>query len=67
MSKVYIITANTFLRAYGAEIEIFGAFDSLEKANAAKEELESKYEYKFKIDKLTLNELTQIYLGGYFE
>ena len=67
MSKVYIITANTFLRAYGAEIEIFGTFDSLEKANVAKEELESKYEYRFKISELPLNELTQIYLGGYYE
>lgn len=67
MNKVYIITANTYPCSYGAEIEIFGVFDSLEKVNAAKTELEKKHQYYFSISELPLNELTQIYLGGYFE
>ena len=67
MNKVYIITANTYPCSYGTEIEIFGAFDSLEKTNAAKTELEKKHRYHFLISELPLNELTHIYLGGYYE
>ena len=65
--ELYIITANTYLGGWGAEISVFGVFDSLKLAQDEIEKLKKKNNYKYQITKMKLNKTKKIYLGGYIE
>lgn len=65
--KLYVISADTYENSYGAEISIFGVYSSLDLAENAIKELSKKNDYLYKIDEIMLNEINEIYLGGYFE
>lgn len=69
---LYLIGADTYNSSYGADINVFGIFDTEEQANKI---LEKKYnEYKKEgieispfVKQLILNKATEEYLGGYIE
>lgn len=69
---LYLIGADTYNSSYGAEINVFGIFDTEEQANKV---LKKKYnEYKKEgieislfVKQLFLNKATEEYLGGYIE
>lgn len=67
--KLYIITADTCEQRYGFEISIFGIYDSLEKLENAIKLLRKEHDSFFFYDvyETTLNEINEIYLGGYYE
>lgn len=64
--KLYVISADTYDGSWGSEISIFGVFNE-EHLDNALEELQQKYNYRFEVNELNLNQCTDIYLGGYFE
>lgn len=43
MNKKYLVYGNTWFEGYGANITVFGIFDTLEQAKKAKEEKEEEY------------------------
>ena len=65
--KLYVISADTYQDSWGSEISIFGIYDSLEAAENAIKELNKKNDYLYEINEMKLNEINEIYLGGYFE
>ena len=65
--KLYVISADTYQDSWGSEISIFGIYNSLEAAENAIKELNKKNDYLYKINEMKLNEINEIYLGGYFE
>ena len=64
--KLYVISADTYDCSWGSQISIFGVFNE-EHLDNALEELQQKYNYRFEVNELNLNQCTDIYLGGYFE
>lgn len=72
LQTLYLIGADTYNSSYGAEINVFGIFDTEEQANKV---LEKKYnEYKKEdieislfVKQLILNKATEECLGGYIE
>lgn len=72
LQTLYLIGADTYNSSYGADINVFGIFDTEEQANKV---LEKKYkEYKKEgieispfVKQLSLNKATEEYLGGYIE
>lgn len=83
MKKVYLVYGDTCFDSYGAFINIFGIFDTLEMAEKVKKEKEDEYyEYesakyfsdvecrsdiKFEIKEIVMNEVIDESLGGYGE
>lgn len=72
IQTLYLIGADTYNSSYGAEINVFGIFDTEEKAKEALEKKEKKYQDSgIKINSfvypLILNKATDEYLGGYIE
>lgn len=67
MSKVYILSADTYEECFGCEITVFGVFTTKRKAQKMKAKLEKEYSYIFQIDEFNLDELTEVYIGGFIE
>lgn len=65
--KLYVISADTYEDSWGSMISIFGVCDSLESAENAIKELSKENDYLYEINEMTLNEINEISLGGYFE
>ena len=81
--KLYLVYGNTCFSGYGADINIFGVFDTLEKAELVKIQTEEKYfkeyqesrffeldnrsEVEFHIEEIETNAIIDKYLGGYEE
>lgn len=64
---LYVVTANTYEDSYGAEITLFGVFDTEEKAIKRVEELRKKNRFVYMITITQLNQSIEMYLGGYYE
>ena len=69
---LYLIGADIYNSSYGAEINVFGIFDTEEKAEKTLEKKEKEYqdsgiEINSFIYSLVLNKTTDEYLGGYIE
>ena len=63
MSKVFIVTYNGYEQACGAEIYLYGVFDSMDKIPEA-----VKSDISYDIAAINVNQSDiQTYLGGYFE
>lgn len=43
MNKKYLVYGDTYFEGYGAEITVFGIFDTLDQAKKAKKEKEEEY------------------------
>lgn len=67
MSKVYLLSADTYEDCFGCEITAFGVFTTKRKAQDVKTKLEKQYNYIFHIDKVNLDELDDVYIGGFIE
>lgn len=67
MNKVYILSADTYEECFGCEITVFGVFTTKRKAQKMKAKLEKEYSYIFQIDEFNLDELTEVYIGGFIE
>lgn len=67
MSKVYILSADTYEECWGCEITIFGVFTTKRKAQKIKAKLEKEYSYIFQIDEFNLDELDECYIGGFID
>lgn len=80
----YIVYGNTYYGdSYGAEISLFGIFNTFEKAEEAKKKAEENYweshncvgignpssrgEVEFEIVKMEVDKIQEKYLGGYVE
>ena len=62
--KLYIATYDDYEDLWGASICSLGVFDSYDKAEKA---LKNNGIEVFQIDEFNLNEITELYLGGYIE
>lgn len=67
MSKVYILSADTYEECWGCEITVFGVFTTKRKAQKIKAELEKEHSYIFYIDEINLDELDECYIGGFID
>jgi len=67
MSKVYLLSADTYEECFGCEITVFGIFTTKRKAQRMKAKLEKEYTYIFNIDEFNLDELAEVYIGGFIE
>lgn len=67
MSKVYLLSADTYEECWGCEITVFGIFTTKRKAQRMKAKLEKEYTYIFNIDEFNLDELAEVYIGGFIE
>ena len=67
MSKVYLLSADTYEDCFGCEITVFGIFTTKRKAQRMKAKLEKEYNYIFNIDEFNLDELADVYIGGFIE
>lgn len=67
MSKVYILSADTYKECWGCEITVFGVFTTKRKAQKIKAKLEKEYSYIFQIDEFNLDELDEGYIGGFID
>lgn len=67
MSKVYLLSADTYEECFGCEITVFGIFTTKRKAQKMKAKLEKEYTYIFNIDEFNLDELAEVYIGGFVE
>lgn len=65
--ELYVVTADTYEDYWGAEITLFGVFDTEEKAIKRMEELKKEKHFTFVVTKTKLNESVDMYLGGYYE
>lgn len=81
--KLYLVYGDTCFDGYGADINIFGVFDTLEKAELVKVQTEEKYfkedqesrfseldnrsEVEFSIEEIETNTIIDKNLGGYAE
>ncbi len=81
--KLYLVYGDTCFDGYGADINIFGVFDTLEKAELVKVQTEEKYfkedqesifpeldnrsEVEFHIEEIETNTIIDKNLGGYAE
>lgn len=65
--ELYVVTADTYEDSYGAEITLFGVFDTEEKAIERMEELKKDNKFVYMITNVKLNESVEGYLGGYYE
>lgn len=81
--KLYLVYGDTLFSGYGANINIFGVFDTLEKAELVKVQTEEKYfkedqesrfseldnrsEVEFHIEEIETNAIIDKNLGGYEE
>ena len=81
--KLYLVYGDTWFGGYGANINIFGVFDTLEKAELVKVQTEEKYikedqesrfseldnrsEVEFHIEEIEINAIIDKNLGGYEE
>ena len=63
--KVYVLTADTYNKPYGSNIELFGVFSTEEKAKKQASKMKLKYYYIIPVD-IDENEEPS-YLGGYIE
>ena len=66
-NDVYVVTADTYEDSYGAEITLFGVFETEEKAIERVEELKKKNRFVYMITRTQLNKNIEGYLGGYYE
>lgn len=64
---LYVVTADTYTDSYGAEITLFGVFDTEEKAIECVEELKKNNTLAYMITRTQLNQNIEMYLGGYYE
>ena len=62
--KLYIATYDDYDDQWGASICSLGAFDSYDKAEKV---LKNNGIEVFQIDEVNLNEITNLYFGGYIE
>lgn len=67
MNKVYILSADTYEECFGCEITVFGVFTTKRKAQKMKAKLEKEYSYIFQIDEFNLDELAEVYIGGFID
>jgi hypothetical protein len=67
MSKVYLLSADTYEECFGCEITVFGIFTTKRKAQRMKAKLEKEYTYIFNIDEFNLDKLAEVYIGGFIE
>lgn len=67
MSKVYLLSADTYEECFGCEITVFGIFTTKRKAQRMKAKLEKEYTYIFNIDEFNLDELADVYIGGFID
>lgn len=83
MSKVYLVYGNTYFEGYGAYINTFGVFSTLEEAEKVKKQKEDEYferesttkypvvddrsEVEFQIMEIDVDEIIDKMLGGYAE
>lgn len=67
MSKVYLLSADTYEECFECEITVFGIFTTKRKAQKMKAKLEKEYTYIFNIDEFNLDELAEVYIGGFVE
>lgn len=66
--KVWIVTADTYDEPYGAEIELFGVFDTEEKAiDCARKVTRRKKIASCNVTRVKMNKDTEKYLGGYYK
>lgn len=82
-NKLYLVYGNTYFDEYGACINVFGIFTSMELAEIAKKNAEDRYyeaerktswpsvskreEVNFEIEEINVDEEIDIELGGYAE
>ena len=64
---LYVVTADTYEDSYGAEITLFGVFDTEKKAIECVEELKKKNRFVYMITRTQINQSIEMYLGGYYE
>lgn len=64
--ELYAVTANTYDGGYGAEIALFGIYNSRAKAETRKREVLNKYGHA-NLECINLNADCEKYLGGYIE
>ena len=83
MDKVYLVYGNTYFDGYGAYINIFGVFSTLEEAEKVKKQKEDEYferestviysyvedrsEVEFQIMEIEVDKVIDCQLGGYAE
>lgn len=71
MKDLYVVYGNEWDGGYGAEIYLYGVYDTLKEAqdilDRKKTQLPNINPYFFKIKKVTLNQPEREYLGGYVE
>lgn len=65
--KLYVVTADTYDGAYGAEIHICGVYTNKEQADKRKDELEKEKDYNASVDEVETDKDIDEYLGGYIE
>ena len=65
---LYVVTADTYTDSYGAEITLFGVFDTEKQAKQRVEHMIRKNPFfKFNITKIKMNRGIEEHLGGYYE
>ena len=83
MNKVYLVYGNTYFEEYGAYINTFGVFSTLEEAEKVKKQKEDEYferestviysyvddrsEVEFQIMEIEVDKVIDRQLGGYAE
>lgn len=83
MDKVYLVYGNTYFEGYGAYINTFGVFSTLEEAEKVKKQKEDEYferestvkypyvedrsEVEFQIMEIEVDKVIDQVLGGYAE
>lgn len=63
MAKLYLVSGDTSDDRFSIDINVFGIYDSLSKAQNASTQLS----YATEIHEIMLNETTEIHLGSYLE
>lgn len=66
--ELYILWADTHEDSYGTDISLFAVCESEEKLEEAVNTLREKgLKYHYSSEKMELNKIKEIYLGGYTE
>ena len=65
---LYVVTADTYTDSYGAEITLFGVFDTEKESKQRVKSLECKNPFfKFNVTQVKINRGIEEHLGGYYE
>ena len=61
--KIYIVTGDTWQEEYGSQVDLFGTYSDLDKAEERKKSLVESYGYDVTITETSLNEVCEQHLG----